>query len=162
MPGTESTTYFAQVRDIAPQDWLFQRGEELAQLAAFCDGDEPYMWWRAGPWAGKTALMSWFALRPPEHVRVVSFFITSRLAAQADHAAFTSAQALIHVADALAEEYLGDNPEAGQALRRRINRLLAEIWSLGNQWYSPLDIVARLDPDLLSAITAEAIAGDGE
>jgi hypothetical protein len=73
-----------------------------------------------------------------------------------------SAQALIHIADALAEEYPGDIPEAGQALRRRINRLLAEIWSLGIHWYSPLDIVARLDSDLLSAIASEAIAGDGE
>ena len=51
------------------------------------------MWWQAGPWAGKSALLSWFVLNPPpqvaERVRFVAFFITSRLAAQNTYAAFT-------------------------------------------------------------------------
>ncbi|WP_225726750.1 MULTISPECIES: caspase family protein [unclassified Nocardia] len=91
LPGTETTAYFAQIRDIAPADELRDREQELATLAAFCAGGEPYLWCRAGPWAGKTALLSWFALHPPENVRVVAFFITSRLAAQADHLAFDDA-----------------------------------------------------------------------
>ncbi|QIS13672.1 caspase, EACC1-associated type [Nocardia arthritidis] len=91
IPGTETTAYFAQIRDIAPADELRDRDLELATLAAFCAGDEPYLWYRAGPWAGKTALLSWFALHPPENVRAVAFFITSRLAAQADHHAFDDA-----------------------------------------------------------------------
>ncbi|HET9657419.1 MAG TPA: hypothetical protein VFP72_18850 [Kineosporiaceae bacterium] len=84
------SAYLEQVRDIAPAD-LIGRGTELAELEDFCRNDEAYMWWQAGPWAGKTALMSWFVLHPPDDVDVVCFFITARLSAQADSAAFTEA-----------------------------------------------------------------------
>ena len=47
-------------------------------------GDEPYAWWQAGPWAGKSALLSWFVLHPPLGVDVVSFFITARLSDESD------------------------------------------------------------------------------
>ena len=82
---------------IAPPDppGLIGREAELAELARFCldpDGG-PYAWWQAGPWAGKSALLSTFVLRPPpevaEQVRIVSFFITARLAAQDTREAFT-------------------------------------------------------------------------
>jgi hypothetical protein len=86
-----SSGYREQVRDIAPADGLSGREAELDELTAFCAGDEPYLWWQAGPWAGKTALLSWFVLHPPPGVEVVSFFITARLAAQADSNAFTDA-----------------------------------------------------------------------
>jgi hypothetical protein len=86
MPGERpvSLIHNALVADIAP-DALLDRGAELAELASFCAGDEPYMWWQAGPWAGKTALLSWFALHPPSGVDVVSFFIT---AGQSDSGSF--------------------------------------------------------------------------
>lgn len=69
---------------------LAGRERELAELATFSTSDdEPgYLWLRAGPGAGKTALMSWFALHPPPGVRVVSFFTTARWAGQADRSAF--------------------------------------------------------------------------
>ena len=88
--------YLEQVRRIAPPDppGLVAREEELAELARFCvepDGG-PYVWWQAGAWAGKSALLSTFVLRPPpemaERVRIVSFFITARLAAQDTREAF--------------------------------------------------------------------------
>jgi len=91
------SAYLEQVRRIAPPDppGLLDRDAELAELARFCldpDG-APYTWWRAGPWAGKSALLSTFVLRPPpevaERVRIVSFFITARLAAQDTREAFT-------------------------------------------------------------------------
>jgi hypothetical protein len=82
--------YIEQVRDIAPAE-LIGRDAELAELAAFCAGAEPISWWRAGPWAGKTALLATFVLRPPSDVEVVSFFVTARLATQADSTAFTDA-----------------------------------------------------------------------
>jgi tetratricopeptide (TPR) repeat protein len=72
------------VRRIAPRDppGLQGRDAELAELARFClapDGPA-YAWWRAGPWAGKSALLSSFVARPPaevaERVRIVSFFTT--------------------------------------------------------------------------------------
>ncbi|MEV6926493.1 helix-turn-helix domain-containing protein [Dactylosporangium sp. NPDC051485] len=87
--------YVEQVRDIAPGGGrpgaLKDRDRELAALADFCAGDEPYLWWLAGPWAGKTALMSTFVLNPPAGVEVVAFFVTARLVAQADSTAFTDA-----------------------------------------------------------------------
>lgn len=66
------------------------RETELAALAAFCTAESgpTYKWWRAEAWAGKTALLSWFALNPPAGVRIVPFFITARLGAQNDAVAY--------------------------------------------------------------------------
>ncbi|WIV59160.1 tetratricopeptide repeat protein [Amycolatopsis nalaikhensis] len=85
-----TTHYRESVLRIAPPT-LVDRADELQALADFCtepDVAEPYMWWCAGAWSGKSALMSWFVLHPPPGVRVVSFFITARLASQDDRAAF--------------------------------------------------------------------------
>ncbi|MEV6249057.1 hypothetical protein AB0M38_23055 [Streptomyces sp. NPDC051742] len=81
--------YREQVRRIAPEE-LVGREEELAELAAFCRADSgpAYIWWRADAWAGKTALLSWFARNPPPGVRIVPFFITARLGAHNDVAAY--------------------------------------------------------------------------
>ena len=84
------SAYLAQVRDIAP-DLLIGREGELADWAEFCAGTDPYAWWQAGPWGGKTALAAWFVTHPPAGVDVVSFFITSRLPGQADSDAFLEA-----------------------------------------------------------------------
>jgi len=88
------SAYMQQVRRIAPPD-LMGRETELAELAGFClDPDRgSYVWWQAGAWAGKSALLSTFVLRPPAQVagrvQIVSFFITARLAAQDTREAFT-------------------------------------------------------------------------
>ena len=93
-PAPARSAYLEQVRRIAPLK-LEDRDAELSELARFCvePNAGPYVWWRAGPWAGKSALMSTFVLRPPEdiaeRVRIVSFFITARLAAQDTREAFT-------------------------------------------------------------------------
>ena len=84
------SAYLAQVADIAADD-LIGRKNELAEWAEFCAGADPYAWWQAGPWAGKSALASWFVIHPPAGVDVVSFFITSRLPGQADSDAFLDA-----------------------------------------------------------------------
>lgn len=84
------TRYRFQVERIAPEV-LEDREAELAELAGFCldpGTSGQYRWWRAGPWAGKSAVMSWFVLHPPPGVRVVSFFVTARLAGQSDRTAF--------------------------------------------------------------------------
>jgi hypothetical protein len=89
------SAYMAQIRQIAPPR-LLGRENELAELTRFCLGQEPqaYAWWQAGPWAGKTALMSAFVLDPPGELagqaKIVSFFITARLAAQDTRGAFTT------------------------------------------------------------------------
>ncbi|MEU0886032.1 hypothetical protein ABZ345_46275 [Lentzea sp. NPDC005914] len=82
------TRYQQQVKRIAPPE-LVDREAELAELAAFCTSDSgAYAWWRAEAWSGKSALMSTFVLNPPPGVRIVSFFVTARLAGQNDRAAF--------------------------------------------------------------------------
>ena len=91
------SAYLEQVRRIAPPDppGLIGRERELAELARFClDPEGGYAWWRAAAWAGKSALMSTFVLSPPAEVvaglvRIVSFFVTARLAAQDTREAFT-------------------------------------------------------------------------
>lgn len=84
------TAYQAYVRDIAPKR-LLDREKELDELVAFCAGDQPYAWWQARPWAGKSALMSQFVLDPPAGVDVVSFFVTAWLAGQSDSDACATA-----------------------------------------------------------------------
>ncbi|MFF4168486.1 hypothetical protein [Streptomyces sp. NPDC001744] len=81
------SAYREQVRRIAPPE-LVGREEELAELAEFCRTGSGYRWWRADAWAGKTALMASFALAPPPGVRIVPFFVTARLGAQNDVAAY--------------------------------------------------------------------------
>lgn len=83
--------YREQVRDIAPRGGIQERESELDELARFCAGPESYLWWRAAPWAGKSALMSSFVLHPPSGVVPVAFFVTGRLAGQDDAAAYTAA-----------------------------------------------------------------------
>jgi tetratricopeptide (TPR) repeat protein len=84
------TRYLGQVERIAPLE-LEDRHAELAELTEFCTAPDTagtYAWWRAPAWSGKSALMSWFVLHPPRGVRIVSFFITARLASQNDRGAF--------------------------------------------------------------------------
>ena len=81
--------YFAQVCAMAPET-LADREAELAELEEFCTraGRGGYQLWSAEAWAGKTALLLSFVREPPERTRVISFFVTARLAAQSDREAF--------------------------------------------------------------------------
>ncbi|MFE5977249.1 hypothetical protein ACFQ64_34395 [Streptomyces sp. NPDC056460] len=68
--------------DVLPHA-LQDRDEELAMLKEFAtapDGAPAYLWWQAGPWAGKTALVSWFATWAlPAGVDVAHYVISGRL-----------------------------------------------------------------------------------
>ena len=110
----------AAVRDIAPVQ-LREREDELAEMTRFCFGNEPYLWWQGPPWAGKTALASWFVLHPPAGVSTVSFFITRRLAGHADSEAFTSA--MLEQLAALAGQTLAPLASPGQRDRERLRLL---------------------------------------
>ncbi|MGW2397380.1 hypothetical protein ACWCYY_12580 [Kitasatospora sp. NPDC001664] len=82
--------YLHQVGDIAAAEFR-GREAELAELAAFCTAEAvaaSYWRWLAPAWAGKSALLAQLVLDPPPGVDIVSFFITSRMAAQNDAAAF--------------------------------------------------------------------------
>ena len=86
------SAYLDQVRDIAPE-YLHDRDEELAILARACWTPDLYDWWRANPWAGKSALLATFVLNPPPSVDIVCFFVTARFSGQANSSVFTEAAA---------------------------------------------------------------------
>jgi hypothetical protein len=77
--------------DLVPLHGLRGRETELDTLAAFCAGADPYFWWQAEPWAGKSALLAEFVVRPPAGVDVVSFFVRSGIASHGDSIQFTTA-----------------------------------------------------------------------
>ncbi|MEV8509717.1 hypothetical protein AB0368_33505 [Actinoplanes sp. NPDC051475] len=140
--------YVEGLADIAPPD-LIDRATELDELATWCAGDEAYVWWQAPPRAGKTALMSWFALHPPPDVWVVSFFVTARLASQADSAAFTDA--LLDQLIAITDEQLPQvtSPGGRDGLRRRLlSAAAAKATAAG---YRLVLLVDGLDEDCGSA-----------
>ncbi len=70
------------LRDVLPREFV-GREQETADLAAFVkapDGSPSYLWWQAGPWAGKTALLAWFAARElPAGADVAHYVIAGRL-----------------------------------------------------------------------------------
>jgi Trypsin-like peptidase domain len=139
--------YAAQVRDIAPEV-LVDREEELAELVRFCAGQERYRWWQARPWAGKSALAAWLVLHPPAGVTVVSFFVTGRLAGQADSDAFT--EAMVEQLAAVAGEPLSATAaSATLAGRDRERRRLLEAAAarVSEQGGRLLVVVDGLDED---------------
>ncbi|MFF1725499.1 hypothetical protein [Streptomyces sviceus] len=81
--------FLEQVRELAPQR-LDAREAELAELAAFCFGNEGYVWWVAEAWSGKTALLAWFVLHPPDGVDVLHFFVRGGESYWSDSTAFTT------------------------------------------------------------------------
>ncbi len=71
--------YEAMVRQYADRcAELTGRDEELAGLVAFATGPEPYLVLVAGPWAGKTSLVTHFATGSHPGLDVVSFVISRR------------------------------------------------------------------------------------
>jgi hypothetical protein len=142
--------YQAQLADIAPHA-LFGRLQEMADLTRFCQSDAPYGWWQAGPWAGKTALLSSFALSPPSGVDVVSFFITNRFAGQSDSAAFTDA--LLEQLGVLAGEPAWELLQS-RSPHREVLRLLKEVAAKRRL----VLVVDGLDEDTSTAMGLPSIA----
>ena len=62
------------VEELAPRV-LIGRGAELAALEAFTGSGVQWRWIQGDAFAGKTALLAWFALHPPERVDVVTCFL---------------------------------------------------------------------------------------
>ncbi|MBW4721495.1 hypothetical protein [Saccharothrix obliqua] len=118
------SAYTSQVCALAP-DALEGRDEELAVLSAFCTStEEGYLWWQAEAWSGKSALLSWFVLHPPPGVRLVSFFVTSRLPGQNNRRGFVD-----NVLDQL-YDITGEPPRTDLTDTTRephLLRLLAEV-----------------------------------
>ena len=150
-----TSAYRELVADIAP-DQLVGREDELGELVRFCAGDTPYAWWQAGPWAGKSALMSWLVLDPPAGVDVVSFFVTGRLSGESDSAAF--AAALIGQLAALA----GESPAGlltGAGQRGQLLALLKTVAERSQQAHRRLLVVVDgLDEDTSTRAGRRSIA----
>ena len=153
------SAYVEQVRRLAPEQ-LADRDKELAELASFCTEPDrgSYSWWQAGAWAGKSALMSWFVLHPPPGVRVVSFFITARLAGQSDRGAFTEV-VLEQLADLLGEPmpaYLTEATRDGHLL----NMLTKAVQASREKGQQLALVVDGLDEDLgwTTSLDAHSIA----
>ncbi|GFJ95560.1 hypothetical protein [Phytohabitans rumicis] len=159
------SAYVHQVRRIAPET-LVDREAELAELSRFCigsDGD-PYLWWRAPAWTGKSALLSWFVLHPPAHVRVVAFFVTGRLAHQDDRDAFVDV-VLEQLAELLGQpmpvfltqstkdaHLLGMLTDAAEACRRLGKRLVLVVDGLDEDaGVGTAHSIANLLPDRVPA-----------
>jgi tetratricopeptide (TPR) repeat protein len=68
--------YWRLIEQLAPS----VLDDRLAELAIMEENTDSYLWWQAPAWAGKSALMAWFALNPPPGVRVAAFFVTSQFA----------------------------------------------------------------------------------
>ena len=145
------SAYLEQVRDIAP-DELIGRDGELAQWAEFCAGPDPYAWWQAGPWAGKTALASWFVTHPPAGVDIVSFFITGRLAGQADSDAFLDA--MIEQLTALAPAGGGSAAVAGARVGAWLTLLASAAAQAEERGRRLVVVVDGLDEDDAGAAPA--------
>ncbi len=150
------TSYHHQVLDIAPVV-LRGRDSDLERLAAVATGDEPYSWWEAPPWAGKTALTSWFVLNPPPDVDVVSFFVAAGLAGQSDSDAFL--EAVAEQLTALVRRPPG--PPATTATRRDrwLGLLDAAAGRSRTAGRTLLLVVDALDEDSGSAAHRPSIAG---
>ena len=112
------------IRDLVP-DPLEDRERELAELDAFVHG-APDAWYamEAGMISGKTALMSSFALNPPDGVHIVSFF-TRRIGGDGNDWRSFSFVAGAQLAEILGDEYTerasepaSQNTEFRQLLRR--------------------------------------------
>jgi len=139
---------------------LIARDEDLARLAAFVRSPERWRWVQGPPFAGKTALLAWFALHPPEGIDVAACFLRRTTGqANADYAVDVLTRQLAHIAqrpDYRSAPHLvqqvGDFTDyledAAAACRQQGRRLLVLVDGLDeDQTVEPGLAVARWLPD---------------
>ncbi|GIF87693.1 hypothetical protein Cch02nite_11370 [Catellatospora chokoriensis] len=137
-------TYFATVAEIADRTpELRDRSGELADLAAFAVGAEPFRFLVGTPWAGKTALAAHLAVNPPPDVDCVAYLLQRR-ALDASGSRFLAA-VTSQLADLLGEQ--APEPDA-HALTDLWARAVERADDLGRHL---LLIVDGLDEDLRPA-----------
>ncbi|TDB76747.1 helix-turn-helix domain-containing protein [Micromonospora sp. KC723] len=169
--GLRPFPYLEQVERIVPPK-LLDRAEELRELAEFCQGAgvADYTWWQAPAWSGKTSLMAWFVLHPPAGVRILSFFVTARLAGQNTRAAFVEV-VTEQLAVILNEPALRDLPEAtrephllrmlDEAARRCKDRLVLLVDGLDEERRDDGHSIAALLPIRPKSGLRVVVAGRG-
>ncbi|MFD1374547.1 hypothetical protein [Actinoplanes sichuanensis] len=86
-PTLPTTAAAASIGRFLPRGPLADREAELELLGRHCTSDEEpaYLCWRGPAWAGKTAMLAWFARHPPAGVRVLASFVTARSGVQHRH-----------------------------------------------------------------------------
>lgn len=136
--------YFATVAEIAARTpELRDRSAELADLAAFAVGAEPFRFIVGTPWAGKTALAAHLAMSPPPEVDCIAYLLQQR-ALDASGSRFIAA-----VTSQLAG-LLGEQPPEPDA------HALADLWARAVERAEDLGrhlllVVDGLDEDLRPA-----------
>jgi SOS-response transcriptional repressor LexA len=140
---------------------LIGRGAELAALEEFTSSGARWRWIQGDAGAGKTALLAWFALHPPERVDVAACFLrrargedtaeyaldvlTRQLALLADRLGYLPPQFVSERSDDFADLL----EEAARACAQRGRRLLVLI-----------DGLEEYDPKTTSLDLADWLPGD--
>jgi hypothetical protein len=124
--------YQAEALAVSPREVL-DRDKELGELADLAASDG-YIWYKGSPWAGKSALLSWFASHPPDSVRVAVFFVNSRLPGEANSDAFVRAMVrqLAGIAGISIADELSTEARRGQILHS-LNRAADAVTGLGQR-----------------------------
>ena len=146
-------------RRLAPAA-LVARDSELADLAAFAGSARRWCWIQGAAFAGKTALLAWFALHPPEGVDVAACFLRRTTGqAHADYAVGVLTRELAQLAERAdyrtgtslrerVDDFTDLLEDAAQACRQRGRRLLVIIDGLDeDQTAEPGLRVAHWLPD---------------
>jgi len=114
----EPSPYLATVTELRRRTpVLVDRQPVLTMLAQFSQSRDGYLWLKGEKWSGKTALLSHFALNPPEGVDVVAYFLVPNGDA--------TSQRFAAVANDQLARLLDDNPSLGtdvDAFRARWER----------------------------------------
>ena len=115
---------------------LVARDEDLARLAAFVGSQQRWRWIQGAPFAGKTALLAWFALHPPEGVDVAACFLRRTTGqAHADYALGVLTRQLAQLAERpdyrpttdLVDDFTDLLEDAAGACQQRGRRLLVLV-----------------------------------
>ena len=152
--------YPSQIRQHRTPRALIARQGELEEMARFCTdprgGD--YLYWKADPWSGKTALLAWFVLHPPADTCVIPFFVNGNSHSQNSRDAFF-AVVIEQLATVLGEPaptamspavresaYLGMLEAAAAQARRRGARLVLVVDGLDEDALADGSSIAALLP----------------
>ena len=148
-----------QAADLLPPV-LVARDQALAELAAFAGAPQRWRWIQGAAFAGKTALLAWFALHPPEGVDVAACFLRRTTGqAHADYAVDILTLQLAELAErpgyraasflrGRIDDFTDLLEDAAEACQQRGRRLLVLVDGLDeDQTAEPGLRVARWLPD---------------
>ena len=146
-PGVQETSvvindHIDVLRHLVP-DALVDREQELADLEAFvCSSDDVWYAMEADMVSGKTAVMAFFALNPPNDVHMVSFFIRRTGGDENDRGTFAFVMGA-QLAKILGHEYT--EPVRDPAQRTEFRQLLRRAATACRSATVPRPLVLLID-----------------